>query len=153
MERGCFLVATDDFYAQESRDLGFLKNQEVEFLGFVDENWGHGQLENRRGIFPLAFTKIAPKRAVIAEKLPLLPPQNTPLSNGNNGNLMLKYSSEKPNVNTSPFALGVIRKENVILVTQGATVGENCSILAQNELGAWWIKCANHEGKYLKLKL
>ena len=57
MEVSCRLIATDNFYPQEKHDLGFAKGEILQFLGLVDENWGRGELNGKRGIFPLGFTK------------------------------------------------------------------------------------------------
>ena len=50
MEEGCRLVATDDFYPQETEDLGFIKGEVIEFVALVDENWGQARDGNRNNL-------------------------------------------------------------------------------------------------------
>merc|ERR1712048_965468 len=132
MEPNCRLIATDDFYAQEKRDLGFTKGQIIEFISVVDENWGRGQFNGRRGIFPLGFTK------------PLDDSQN------NENNSVLKstgrkgpLNSPKPPLNSPPFAQGVVLETK----NEDLEIGESCLILAQNNQKDCWIK--NKNGKVI----
>lgn len=134
MEGNCRLVATDDFYPQAKGDLGFTKGQVIDFISVVDANWGRGHFDGRRGIFPLGFTKrLDPSPHVGIQ--PLL-----------HNNLMIKNSNQKPSIQTAPFAHGVIRQRNNTLASCGFDIGDICLILAQNDLGAWWIKGTNQKG-------
>lgn len=54
MER---VKALYDFTAESSGDLPFLRGDVIEVIEHIDEEWSHGRLNGREGLFPISFTQ------------------------------------------------------------------------------------------------
>ncbi|KAJ3037326.1 hypothetical protein BCR33DRAFT_712509 [Rhizoclosmatium globosum] len=50
-----YLVAIEDFTAQQPGDLDFRRGDTIEHLSDVDENWARGRVNGQEGIFPKSF--------------------------------------------------------------------------------------------------
>ncbi|KAI5088019.1 SH3 domain-containing protein 19 [Silurus meridionalis] len=46
-----------DFTAQTDGDLSFLRGDVIEVIEHIDEEWSHGRLNGREGLFPTSFTE------------------------------------------------------------------------------------------------
>ncbi|KAK2865827.1 hypothetical protein Q7C36_001883 [Tachysurus vachellii] len=46
-----------DFTAESSGDLPFLRGDVIEVIEHIDEEWSHGRLNGREGLFPISFTQ------------------------------------------------------------------------------------------------
>ncbi|XP_053335856.1 SH3 domain-containing protein 19 isoform X2 [Clarias gariepinus] len=46
-----------DFTAEAAGDLSFLSGDVIEVIEHIDEEWSHGRLNGREGLFPMSFTQ------------------------------------------------------------------------------------------------
>ncbi|XP_026798916.3 SH3 domain-containing protein 19 [Pangasianodon hypophthalmus] len=52
-----YVKALYDFTAQTDGDLSFLRGDVIEVIEHIDEEWSHGRLNGREGLFPTSFTQ------------------------------------------------------------------------------------------------